>query len=76
VLPSGETCQASADAIHTDVIWVVGSITFGLACLAAFAAFTARETFRLHLNDLGIKGTAPVPADEYERLRKQAIAAG
>jgi MFS family permease len=75
VLPSGETCRAAADAIEKDVIWVVGSFTFGLACLAALAAFSARETFRIHLNDLGQKDAVPVPADEYERLRKQATAA-
>jgi MFS family permease len=69
VLPSGETCRAAADAIESDVVWTVGSITFGLAIVAAIACFTARETFRVHLNDLGNKNAVPVPADEYTRLR-------
>ena len=50
---------------------IVGSITFGLGIIAAIAAFSARETFRVHLNDLGKKG-APVPREEYERLRQEA----
>jgi MFS family permease len=69
VLPSGETCRAAADAIEGDVVWTVGSITFGLAIIAAIACFTARETFRVHLNDLGNKNAVPVPPDEYTRLR-------
>ena len=43
------------------MVWTVGSITFGLAIIAAIAAFSARETFRIHLNDLGNKDAAPVP---------------
>jgi MFS family permease len=74
LLPSGETCRAAAEAAETRVIWVVGSITFGLAIVAAAAAFSARETSRIHMNDLGKKDAVPVPADEYERLRKQAMA--
>ena len=50
----GETCRA-AGRLHRDrsVVWTVGGITFGLAIIAAIACFTARETFRIHLNDLG-----------------------
>ena len=50
-------------------MWVVGSITFGLAIIAAIAAFSARETFRIHLNDLGKKDAQPIPREEYDRLR-------
>ena len=53
--PSGDTCRALADSIETSVVWTVGSITFGLAIIAAIAAFSARETFRVHMNDLGNK---------------------
>ena len=73
VLPSGETCRATADAIEGDVIWVVGSITFGLAIIAAIAAFSARETFRIHLNDLGKKDAQPVSREEYDRIRKSGV---
>jgi MFS family permease len=69
LLPSGETCRALADSIDNQVVWVVGGITLGLAVIGAIACFTARETFRVHLNDLGIKGTQPVPKEEYDRIR-------
>ena len=67
VLPSGETCRATTDSIEMNVVWTVGSITFGLAIIAAIAAFTARETFRIHLNDLGKKNAKPIPREEYDR---------
>jgi MFS family permease len=69
-LPSGQSCRAAADAIESDVVWTVGSITFGLAIVAAIAAFSARETFRIHLNDLGNKDARAVPKEEYDRIRK------
>ena len=73
-LPSGETCRAAADAIESNVVWTVGGITLALAIVAAVACYSARETFRVHLNDLGVKGTEPVPKEEYERLRAEASA--
>ncbi len=51
----------------------VGAITFGVTVIAAVAAFSARETYRLHLNDLGHPGTTPVPKPEYDRMREQAM---
>jgi len=71
-LPSGQTCRQVADAVEINVVWVVGSITFGLAIIAAIAAFSARETFRIHLNDLGNKDAQPIPREEYDRLRAEA----
>jgi MFS family permease len=53
----------------SNVPLIVGSFTFGCAIIAAIACFSARETFRIHLNDLGVKDAVPVPADEYERIR-------
>jgi MFS family permease len=73
-LPTGETCRAAADAIENNVVWTVGGITLALAVIAAISAYSARETFRVHLNDLGVKGTQPVPKEEYERLRAEASA--
>jgi MFS family permease len=75
VLPSGQTCRSLADAIDLHVVWVVGSITFGLAIVSAIAAFSARETFRIHLNDLGMKDAQPIPREEYDRLRAESRAA-
>jgi MFS family permease len=68
-LPTGETCRAAADAIGSTVVVTVGGITFTLAVVAAIAAFSARETFRVQLHDLGMKGTSPVPRAEYDRIR-------
>jgi MFS family permease len=73
-LPSGQTCRQLADAIEMQVVWVVGSITFGLAIIAAIAAYSSRETFRIHLNDLGNKDAQPIPREEYDRLRADANA--
>jgi len=69
----GETCRALADSIESSVIWTVGGITFGLAIIAAISAFSARETFRIHLNDLGNKNAVPIPREEYERIRSTGV---
>jgi len=42
--------------------------------IAAIAAMSAKETYRIHMNDLGKKDAVPVPKDEYNRLREQSIA--
>ena len=52
----------------------VGSIAFGVTVIAALAAFTARETYRIHVNDLGHRNAVPVPKPEYDRLRELATA--
>ena len=60
----------------SNVPLIVGSITFGIAMIAAIAAFTARETYRLRLEDLGNKQAVPIERAEYERYRAQAMAKG
>ena len=52
---------------------VVGGIAFGVTVIAALAAASARETYRVHMNDLGEPHATPVPKAEYERMRGQAI---
>ena len=52
----------------------VGAIAFGVTAVAAVAAYTARETHRLHLNDLGHPNAQPVPKPEFDRLREQSMA--
>jgi len=55
-------------------IWLtVGAITFGITVVAAVAAASARETFRIHMNDLGQADAAPVDKAEYERLRRETL---
>ena len=50
----------------------VGSITFAITAIAAIAAYSARETYRVHVHDLGRRDATPVPKQDYERLREQA----
>jgi MFS family permease len=52
----------------------IGFLTLGICLVAAFAAFTTRETYRIRLADLGDRNAVPVPKAEYERLRIQAMA--
>ena len=73
VLRSRETCRTTAGSIESSVVWTVGSITFGLAVIAAIAAFSARETFRMHMNDLGNKNAVPLPGREYDRIRTTGV---
>src|SRR3954466_1734807 len=58
----------------TNIPLTVGGITLGITALAAVAAMTARETYRIHMHDLGKPGAVPVPKDEYDRLREQTLA--
>jgi MFS family permease len=52
----------------------IGALTFGICAIAAIAAFTARETYRIHLNDLGDRNAVPVPKGDYDRLRTEVMA--
>jgi MFS family permease len=56
-----------------DIPLTVGAITFGVTAVSAIAAWTARETYRVHMNDLGQSGAVPVPKEEYDRLRAQTM---
>jgi MFS family permease len=56
----------------SNVPLIVGSFVLAFGVIVAIAAYTARETYRVHMNDLGVKGTQPVPKDEYERIRAAA----
>jgi MFS family permease len=55
---------------------VVGSLAFGITVIAAIAALSARETYRIHMNDLGDPDAVPVPKPEYDLLREEALAHG
>jgi hypothetical protein len=56
----------------SNVPLIVGSITFGIGIIAAVAAWSARETYRVHMNDLGRDDAPVVPREEYERIRASA----
>ena len=53
----------------SNVPLIVGSITFGIGIIAAAAAWSARETHRVHMDDLGRDDAPVVPREEYERIR-------
>ncbi len=56
-------------------IWLtVGAITFGVTVIAALAALSARETYRIPMNDLGEPGAVPVDKANYDRMRAQTLA--
>jgi MFS family permease len=54
----------------------IGAITFGVTVIAAVAAFSARETYRVHMNDLGRPDAVPVSKQDYDRMRAHTLAAG
>jgi MFS family permease len=54
----------------TNIPLVVGSITFAVTIIAAIAAFSTRETYRLRLADLGDPDAVPLGAGDYRRLRE------
>ncbi|APA90135.1 MHS family MFS transporter (plasmid) [Paraburkholderia sprentiae WSM5005] len=51
----------------------IGALTFGICVVAAIAAFTTRETYRVRLHDLGDRNAVPVPKGEYDRLRVEML---
>ena len=53
----------------TNIPLTIGAMTFGVTIISALAALSARETYRVHLNDLGDPNAVPVGKDEYERMR-------
>jgi len=50
----------------------VGAIAFGITVIAAVAAISARETYRVNINDLGNPDAVPMPKVEYEKKRAEA----
>src|SRR5689334_3889157 len=54
----------------------IGAITFAITIICAIAAWSARETYRIHLNDLGEPSATPVPKQDYDRMRERSLATG
>jgi MFS family permease len=54
----------------------LGAITLAITIAAAIAAWSARGTYRVHLNDPGNNNAVPVPKPEHDRLRAAAVAEG
>ncbi|CAG4886797.1 MFS transporter [Paraburkholderia saeva] len=58
----------------TNIPLTIGAITFGVTIIAAIAAFSARESYRIRLSDLGEPGAVPIDKADYERVRAQTMA--
>ncbi|NIF75928.1 MHS family MFS transporter [Paraburkholderia sp. Cy-641] len=56
-----------------NVPMLIGSLTFGATVVSALAAWSARETYRVRLQDLGDDNAVPIPKEQYEWLRQQAL---
>ena len=64
---------AAAPPGSANVPLTVGALAFGVTVIAAIACWSARETYRVHLNNLGESGAPPVDKTEYDRLRQQSL---
>jgi MFS family permease len=56
----------------TNIPLTVGAIAFGITVIAALAAVTARETYRINISDLGNPDAVPMPKADYEKMRAQS----
>lgn len=72
MLPAVFTAVAPPGAANIPM--TVGAITFGITVVAALAAWSARETHRVAMTDLGNRHAVPMDRAEYERLRLQSVA--
>ena len=52
----------------------IGALTLAITAVAAVAAWSARETYRIHMNDLGRPDAVPVSKPDYDRMRAQSLA--
>ncbi|GKS94749.1 MFS transporter [Acidovorax sp. SUPP2825] len=57
----------------TNVPATVGAIAFGVTAIAALAAWSARETFRIPTQDLGQPDAQPLSEAAYEQARQEAL---
>jgi len=57
----------------TSIPLVIGSITLAVTVIAALAAWSARETHRIHMSDLGDPDAQPVGRAEYDQARARAM---
>lgn len=53
--------------------FTVGSIAFGITVIAAIAAMTARETFRVRVQDLGHREATAMSKRDYDQARAQSM---
>ena len=64
---------AMAPPGSTNIPIIVGSLAFGVTCVAAAAAYFAKETYRVPMADLGKPDAKPVDKKDYDRSRMEAV---
>jgi MFS family permease len=69
-LPSIFALVAPPGSSHVPL--TIGSLCFGITVIGAIAAWSARETHRVPLEQLGTADAAPVSREEYDRIRAMA----
>lgn len=52
---------------------VIGSLTLGITAIAALAAFSGRETYRLRTEDLGTRNATPMTPAEHVAARDRSV---
>ena len=57
----------------TNVPTVIGTFALAITIISAIAAWSARETYRIRIDDLGKANAVPVDEAEYNRLRQQSL---
>jgi len=57
----------------TGIPSTIGAMTFVITIVAAVAAWSARETYRIPLDDLGKPDSSPLGNPEYQEMRQQAL---
>jgi MFS family permease len=57
----------------TGIPFTIGSIALAVTVISAIAAWTARETYRIPMSQLGEPNAVPVAKGEYDRLRAESI---
>lgn len=60
----------------TNIPMMIGSITLGVTAISAIAIWSARESYRIPMNELGKPDAKPVPKMEYDRIHAQTMASG
>ncbi|WP_075790667.1 MFS transporter [Massilia putida] len=58
----------------TNIPMTVGAVALAVTVIAALAALSARETYRIRMEDLGNPDAVPVNKAEYDHLREQSVA--
>lgn len=58
-----------------NIPWIVGGIALSITIVSFLSALSARETYRVHVNDLGEKHAIEIPRDDYLRLRAEGRSA-